>query len=80
VVYWFLRAHEFGAALHQDRLFVVYYQSASDDAAPKQPEPDQLPPRSMANLLLPTGIPSKAYLGVPLYRNRPCIRTRVHAR
>jgi hypothetical protein len=71
VVYWFLRAHEFGAALHQDRLFVVYYLSADGSGGPKQPEPDHLPPRSMANLLSPTGIPPRAYLGGPAVPEPP---------
>jgi hypothetical protein len=63
VVYWFLQAHHFGAALHQDRLVVVYYQSGYGEMAPRWPESDRLPPRSMANLLSPTGIPPQAYLG-----------------
>jgi hypothetical protein len=80
VVYWFLRAHEFGAALHQDRLVVVYYRSANDGAAPKQPEPDQCPlDRWPISCRQPESRQRLIWV-VPLYRNRPCTRMLVHAR
>jgi hypothetical protein len=77
-VYWYLRAHEFGAALHQDRLFVLYYREGRYSSPPIRPQPDGLPGRSMANLLVPVGVPHGAFLNgasvaqpVPSYQG-PC--------
>jgi hypothetical protein len=63
VEYWYLRAHDFGAALHQDRLFVVYYLLDRELTPPIAPVKDGLPPRPMANLLAPYGTPPRAYVG-----------------
>ena len=55
---WMGNSLEFGAALDQERLFDVYYQAESPlTRPPMQPEGQGLPPRSMSNLLMPTGIP-----------------------
>jgi hypothetical protein len=71
-IYWYLRAHEFGAALHQDRLFMVYYLEGRDCLSPIQPKPDGLPGRSMANLLVPVGVPHGAFLnGAPVAQPMP---------
>ena len=57
-VEWIGNSLEFGAALDQERLFDVYYQAESPlTRPPMQPEGQGLPPRSMSNLLMPTGIP-----------------------
>jgi hypothetical protein len=61
VSYWYLRAHEFGAALHQDRCFTVYHCLQHAKSPPIRPQPDGLPPRSMANLLTPVGVPRGAF-------------------
>jgi hypothetical protein len=59
--YWYLRAHEFGAALHQDRCFTIYHCLRHASQPPIRPQPDGLPPRSMANLLTPVGVPRNAF-------------------
>jgi hypothetical protein len=78
--HWFLRAHQFGAAVHQDRLIVVFHLRHHRSQPPMQPLPDALPPRSMANLLTPVGIPPRAYamgsaqvLNCPI-RLGPCLQ------
>jgi hypothetical protein len=60
--YWHLCASPCGAALDQARLAVVYFQ-ADDlcDDGPVQPEHLGGPTRAMSNLLLPVGIPHKAW-------------------
>jgi hypothetical protein len=80
ISHWFLRAHQFGAAVHQDRLIVVFHLRHHHSQPPTQPLPDALPPRSMANLLTPVGIPPKAYavgsaqvLNCPM-RLGPCLQ------
>jgi hypothetical protein len=67
-VSWFLRAHEHGAALHQDRLIVVYFRAAWGHTAPTPPLVDGLPPRAMSNLLAPVGIPHSAWARKPMCR------------
>jgi hypothetical protein len=60
--FWHLCAEEFGAALRQDRLAVVYYREKSTPGwGPMEPAPMNLPARAMINLLLPVGIPHKAW-------------------
>jgi hypothetical protein len=66
VTYWFLRAHEHGAALVQDRLFTVFYQAKDDREPPVSPMGNGLPVRSMSNLLLPVGIPPTAHTRAPI--------------
>jgi hypothetical protein len=65
MTYLFLQAHKFGAALHQDRLFVVFYSQQYRTQPPTQPPSDSLPPRSMANLLTPVGIPRHSFAVKP---------------
>lgn len=57
--FWHLCAEAYGAALRQDRLAVICYRDLS--AGPRKPVPMALPARAMSNLLLPVGIPSKAW-------------------
>jgi hypothetical protein len=60
--FWHLCAEEYGAALHQDRLAVIYYRSTCEQiSGPVKPTPMNLPARAMNNLLLPVGIPQKAW-------------------
>jgi hypothetical protein len=52
--YWHMNADEYGAALNQSRLAVVYFKAAeSDEDEPQYPTPFELPARAMSNLLLP---------------------------
>jgi hypothetical protein len=80
VRFWFLRAHEHGVALHQDRLVILYFLQAEGDPAPQRPIPTLLPARSMTNLLMPTGIPRTAFLdgssrlrAAPIGYDGPCV-------
>jgi hypothetical protein len=60
--FWHLCAEEYGAALRQNRLAVVYYRGESvPGLGPMKPAPMKLPARAMSNLLLPVGIPHKAW-------------------
>jgi hypothetical protein len=60
--FWHLCADKYGAALRQDRLAVIYYLGPSEPTSgPMQPVPMELPARAMRNLLLPVGIPQKAW-------------------
>ena len=55
---WQANAMDFGAALDQERVFDVYYQSPTPfTKPPEQPQGQGLPPRAMSNLLQPVGIP-----------------------
>lgn len=59
---WFLRAHEHGAALRQDRVAWYFYKSRGDkDQGPREPTPNGLPPRPVSNLLKPFGVPHAAW-------------------
>jgi hypothetical protein len=60
VTYWTMAAENYGAALAQDRLVVVCTLGKSKDG-PLEPIGDDVPPRSMSNLLMPTGVPHKAW-------------------
>ena len=57
---WFLQAKDYGGAISQDRTAVVYFKGPSHVVMTK-PTCDGLPARSMSNLLLPTGVPTKSW-------------------
>jgi hypothetical protein len=62
IQFWLMEACDFGAAVSQLRLGVLYTQETSTDApGPHQPTPNELPSRPMSNLLMPFGVPSAAY-------------------
>ena len=58
--YWVMASEHYGAAIAQDRLVVVCTLGGTGPR-PCKPLPTDLPPRNMSNLLLPVGIPRKAY-------------------
>ena len=60
LAYWTMSAESHGAALAQDRLVVVCTLGKSKEG-PIEPTGDDVPPRSMSNLLMPTGVPHKAW-------------------
>jgi len=61
--YWYLQAEEYGAALIQERISVVYVRKdvSPNKELPSKPCPMGLPSRAMNNLLMPVGVPRKAY-------------------
>jgi hypothetical protein len=66
--YWYMNADAYGAALNQSRLTplvwtpVVYFKAEeSSEEGPQYPTTFGLPARAMSNLLLPVGIPYKAW-------------------
>jgi hypothetical protein len=78
--FWLMEACDFGAAISQLRLGVLYIQEESAVMlGPKQPTPNELPPRPMSNLLMPFGVPSAAWTKKvpnskhPDPRGLPCI-------
>ncbi len=60
LAYWTMAAETHGSALAQDRLVVVCTLGKSKEG-PLEPQGDNVPPRSMSNLLMPTGVPHKAW-------------------
>lgn len=61
--YWFLQAEDYGAALVQERIGVLYIHKDCGPGRelPSKPIPMELPARAMSNLLMPVGVPWKAY-------------------
>jgi hypothetical protein len=60
--FWLMEAVDFGSAVSQLRLGVLYTQEASDQPQePVQPSPNKLPARPMSNLLMPVGVPFSAW-------------------
>jgi hypothetical protein len=60
--FWHVSAHQLGVALNQSRLAGAYFKGdelTEDDS--KQPKNCELPARAITNLLLPVGIPRKAW-------------------
>jgi hypothetical protein len=60
---WFLKAEDYGAALVQERVAMVYFLDLKKGrkGLPAKPRPMGLPARAMRNLLMPVGVPRKAY-------------------
>ena len=60
---WFLRAHELGAAVVQDKTVSIFFEATRGNThgAPLPPTEDHLSTRPMKNLLLPFAIPPKAW-------------------
>jgi hypothetical protein len=58
---WFLKAEDYGSALVQDRVAMVYIRNNGQGNLPTKPTPMGLPARAMSNLLMPVGVPRKAY-------------------
>jgi hypothetical protein len=59
--FWLMEACDFGAALSQMRLGVLYTKDDSGPGEPTQPTPNTLPTRPMSNLLVPFGVPPAAW-------------------
>ena len=60
--FWLMEACDFGAAVSQLRLGVLYTKETSENQlAPQQPIPNYLPARPMSNLLMPFGVPAAAW-------------------
>jgi hypothetical protein len=61
--FWYLNAHHMGAPLNQSRLAVVYFKGDQlcGEIGQKQLAEGELPSRAMDNLLLPVGVPRKAW-------------------
>jgi hypothetical protein len=57
--WWHLKAWEYGSALNQTRMLGVFWQGEKKGMG--RPRPISLPLRSMANLLLPVGVPRQAW-------------------
>ena len=57
--YWYLQAEDYGAALVQERIGVVYVRNdcSPKKELPSKPCPMELPCRAMSNLLMPVGVP-----------------------
>ena len=60
LAYWMMSAVSHGAALAQDRLVLACTLRKSKEG-PIEPTGDDVPPRSMSNLLMPTGVPHKVW-------------------
>jgi site-specific DNA-cytosine methylase len=65
--FWSMNAEAHGAALAQDRLIVTCTLRQGTNGF-KEPAGDDVPPRSMSNLLMPTGVPHKAWFQGQTYR------------
>jgi hypothetical protein len=63
ICYWYLQAEDYGAALVQERIGVLYVRKdcGPEKGLPSKPPPMELPVRAMSNLLMPVGVPRKAY-------------------
>jgi hypothetical protein len=61
VRYWFMSAWKYGAALQQEHLAVAYFLPKRGHIPMASPASSLLPPRPMSNLLMPMGIPHKAW-------------------
>jgi hypothetical protein len=59
--FWSMTAETHGAALSQDRLMVVCTREGRGTKGPIEPIGDDVPPRSMSNLRMPTGVPHQAW-------------------
>jgi hypothetical protein len=59
--YWYMSAWKYGAALQQERLAVAYFLPEKSNSPMGNPASIMLPPRPMSNLLMPLGVPKKAW-------------------
>jgi hypothetical protein len=75
--YWYLQAEDYGSALIQERVGVLYIRKdvGTKDQLPQKPAPMELPARAMSNLLMPVGVPRKAFCREP---EQPCDGKRYH--
>jgi hypothetical protein len=78
--YWYLQAEDYGSALVQERVGVLYIRKGCgpEHQLPDKPSPMKLPARAMSNLLMPVGVPWKAYCNEKEQmcegqRFRPCL-------
>jgi hypothetical protein len=61
--YWLLKAEDYGSALIQDRVGILYIRKdcGAEYELPEKPLSMELPARAMSNLLMPVGVPRQAY-------------------
>lgn len=60
--FWLMEACDFGSAVSQLRLGVLYTQvTPGSQHEPELPAPNELPARPMSNLLMPVGVPPAAW-------------------
>jgi hypothetical protein len=79
--YWMMRAWEYGAALDQVRLVTIFWQRTFGGEI-VQPTIIALPARAMSNLLMPVGVPIRAWTNqvmgpAVIKKGIPCIVGRI---